>query len=241
MFSPSRRRSLRALVALAVPFAALIGPVAGSAATTPTAASIIKAAKSAVATESGVHIVVHTTSGKTATKVIVDIGKSTGLEVITTGAKKVTITVTRAAVYVQGNAAGLTGIMSLTAAQEKIVGTKAITMKSGTAPYKSFKASLTTPALIAFLPSATGTKLLPVVAGSGNYQLKWTTKGTTSATDVTNVLKLSSAKNTLPQSETVHSSTGGGTTVFSHWGESVNPPAPNSNNLVSYDKVFGKG
>jgi hypothetical protein len=237
-FFPSRW-SLRAFVALGACAVVLAGTVAASAATAPTAASVIKATTTALNAEKGVHVVVHTTAGATKTKVVVDIGTTTGKEVITSGAKSVTITVTPAAVYVKGNKLGLTTIMGLTAAQQKIVGTKSITVKAGSSTYTSFKASLTTPALIAFLPAAKGTTLLPVVAGSGSYQLKWTTAATSSSSASTNVLKISSAKNSLPESEKVTTSNGGGTTVFSKWGETVNPATPSASSQVTYKKVFG--
>lgn len=236
MKSPLRRRSLRALVAVTAA-ATLAGPLTAGA-STPTAASLIKAAKAAVKAQSGVHVVVRTTSGKTSTRVVVDIGASTGVEAISSGAKFVKITVTAADVFVAGNKSGLMTLMGLTAAQQKIVGTKAITVAAGSAPYNSFKASLTTPALVAFLPAVKGTTLAPLASGSGHYKLTWSSAATSTAAKVTSVLYLASSGATLPQSETTKSTTSSGSTVFSHWGETVNPSSPAKADQIAYSKVF---
>jgi hypothetical protein len=227
-------------MAVAVASSVVIGAGAGAGASSaPSAASIIKAARAAIAKQSSVHIVVYSKTGKVTTKVVVDIGLTSGTERITQGAKAVTITLTAKGAYVKGTPSGLTGIMGLTAAQEKIVGTRSVAMASGSVPYKSFQQSLTTPALLTFLPSAKGTKLLPVVKGSGSYRLRWTTKGTTSTSSVTSTLLISSNSDSLPESETIAGGTGGGSTTFSHWGETVHATAPDSSHVVTYKKVFG--
>jgi hypothetical protein len=240
MFPLNVRRSLHVLSAAGVLLTVALGPVAVSGASSvPTAASVIKTTKAALAQQSGVHIVVSETVGKTKTTVVVDIGTTTGTESITSGQKYVSITVTPKFAYVQGTSSGLSGIMGLTATQVKLVGTKSIAMAAGSTPYKRFKTSLTTAALLTFLPVAKGTTLLPVVAGSGSYKLRWSVKASASSAKVTSVLTIASNKSALPQSETVKSSTGGGATTFSHWGESVHLTVPNSSNVVSYKKVFG--
>lgn len=239
--SPSLSRlSRRALVALGAMSSLALGPaVAGAASSAPTAASVIKAADVAMGKQTGVHIVALSQSGKTSTKVVVDLGKTIGVETIDSGTRHVTITLTAKAAYVQGSSDGLIKLMGLTTAQQKKVGTKAISMASGTSSYASFKASLTTAALAAFMPSAKGTTLLPVAAGSGHYQLTWTSKGKTSATNTSIVLTLSISPSTLPLVEKITAKSGGGSTTFSHWGESVHVSAPSASNTVTFQKVFG--
>jgi hypothetical protein len=240
VFPLNVRRSLHVWSAAVVLLTVALGPVAVSGASSaPTAASVIRATKAALAQQSGVHIVVSETAGKTKTTVVVDIGTTTGTESITSGQKHVSITVTSKFAYVQGTSSGLTGIMGLTATQAKLVGTRSISMAAGSTHYTSFKTSLTTAALLTFLPVAQGTTLLPVVAGSGSYKLRWSAKASASSAKVTNVLTIASDKSALPQSETVKSATGAGATTFSHWGESVHLTVPNSSNVVSYKKVFG--
>jgi hypothetical protein len=179
-----------------------------------------------------------TTTGTTKSKVVVDLGPTSGLEEIFQGSQHVTIALTAKNAYVKGTKEGLIKIMGLTAAQVKIVGSKSIQMASGTSPYSSFKASLTTAALNEFLPKAKGTTLLPVVKGSGRYRLKWTVKGTTSATNVTSVLDVSSTSPSLPIVEVITGKSGDGTTKFSKWGESVNVSSPSSSDTIAYSKVF---
>ncbi|HVB70535.1 MAG TPA: hypothetical protein VND83_03405 [Acidimicrobiales bacterium] len=238
----SIRWSLRVLTSVGVAAALAYLPAAASGASgAPTAASVIASTKAAMAKQTGVHIVVSENAGKTKTTVVVDLGTATGTETITTGKKFVAIIVTKKFAYVRGSAGGLTGIMGLTAAQEKIVGTKSIVMDAGSTPYTSFKTSLTTGALQSFLPKTKGTTLLPVVAGSGSYRIRWSVKSTSTSAKVTSVLKIASDKTSLPLSETVTSSTGAGATTFSHWGETVHLRVPSSSNLVTYTKVFSPG
>ncbi len=233
------RRSLRVLVTVGVLSSLCLSSAALAATTAPTAASVLKAASHDLAKQSGVHIVALTTTGKTKSKVVVDLGPTTGLETIYQGSRSVTITVNAKDAFVKGTKDGLMKIMGLTAAQVKLVGSKSIEMVAGTSPYKSFSASLTTAALTEFLPKAKGTTLLPVVQGSGRFRLKWTVKGTTAATNVTSVLDVSSGSPSLPIVEVITGKTGGGTTTFSKWGESVNVSAPSSSDTVAYSKVFG--
>lgn len=233
------RRSLRVLVAAGLVSCLGVATAALAATSSPTAASVLKAASKDLAKQTGVHIVANTTTGTTKSKVVVDLGPTSGHEEIFQGSKHVTITVTAKDAYVEGTKEGLIKIMGLTAAQVKIVGSKSIKMSSGSSPYASFKASLTTAALSQFLPTAKGTKLLPVVKGSGRYRLKWTIKGTTSATNVTSVLDVSSTSPSLPIVEVITGKSGGGTTTFSKWGESVTASSPSSSDTVAYKKVFG--
>jgi hypothetical protein len=239
MFPPSVRRSLRVLTSAGVAAALIYGPAAASgAASAATAASVIAATKTAMAKQTGVHIVVTENAGKTKTKVVVDLGKATGTETITTGKKYVSIIVTTKFAYVRGSLGGLTGIMGLTAKQAGVVGTKSIVMDAGSTPYTSFKTSLTTGALQSFLPKVKGTTLLPVLAGSGSYRIRWSVKSSSSGAKVTSTLTIKSNRTSLPVSETVTSTTGAGSTTFTHWGETPYLLVPNPSNLVTYTKVF---
>jgi hypothetical protein len=239
MFPLFLRRSLGVLVASLVTATVVLVPGSAYATSSLSAASVIKAAQAAIAKQISVHVVVYSRTGKVKTKVVVDIGRKTGTERITQGAKSVTITLTKKGAYVRGTPTGMTGIMGLTAAQEKIVGTLSVAMAVGSAPYKSFQQSLTTPALLTFLPAAKGTTLLPTLKGSHSYRLRWTTKSTTSPTGVTSTIFISSRSDSLPLSETITGATGGGTTTFSRWGETIYAHAPDPSKVITYKKVFG--
>jgi hypothetical protein len=240
MFPPFVRRSLRVLSAAAVLSGAGLGAVATAGASTPsTVAGVLKATKTALNKQSGVHILVNETAGKTKTIVVVDLGATTGAETITSGKKFVSVVLTPKFVYIKGSAAGLTGIMGLTAAQELKVGTKSIALAAGSTPYGAFHTSLTTGALLTFLPVVKGTTLLPAVAGSTSFRLRWSSTSSASSSKVTSLLTIAGGSSHLPTSETVTSSTGAGSTVFSRWGETVHLTVPDPSKTVTYKQVFG--
>ena len=202
----------------------------------PTASSVLKALKSALAKESGVHITVSSKSGTTFNSVVADLGTKGGSETFISGKSNIKISVTPTYAYLSGNASGLTTLVGLTAAQQKLVGTKSIAMKAGTSPYTSFKSNLTTTAFAAFLPTSKG-----IVLSRDKYRhyvLTWSTKATSTIQKSTSVLTISSGKKTLPIKEVVSSKTGGGTTKFSKWGESAVGPTPSAASTISYSKVI---
>lgn len=234
------RLLLSCFTTLSVAAVALLafGPSAQASVKDPTTASVLKAAKAAMLKESGVHIVVDSRSGKTTSAIIVDIGTSSGVETITSGKESVTIEVTPKWAYLSGSASGLTTVMGLTSAEQKKVGSSSVSMKAGTTPYKNLKENLTVSILPTLLPVAKGTSFS--VGGGSNskdYQLTWSTAATSSEPKTKSVLTISSGSKTLPLDEVISSSTGGGTTVFSKWGENVSVKKPAS--LVTYTKVFG--
>ena len=196
------------------------------AATKPTAASVISAVKAAMSRESGVHISVTSSSATTHSVATVDIGTTGGTETYVSGTSRVRIVVTSTSAYLSGNATGLTSLVGLTAKQQKLVGTKAIEMKVGTSPYASFKSNLTTSAFAAFLPT---TKSVTLSRDKANdYVLTWSTTATGTAPALKSTLTISSGKKALPIKEVASAKTGGGTTIFSKWGEKVKTPTPSS-------------
>jgi hypothetical protein len=215
-------------------------PLGAGASTSPTAKSVIKSTTTALSKVSGVHIVVTSRSGTVNSTVVVDIGKSSGVETVSSGLKKITITVTPSFAYLSGTASGLSTIMGLTAAQIKKVGSNSISMAAGTTPFTNFQKNLTSPVLLGMLPASKGTTLK---AGTHNskkdYQLSWTTKASGTTPLTKSVLVIASDKASLPMKETIASSSGGGTTIFSKWGETVNVQVPGVSSIVTYKKVFG--
>ena len=222
----SYRSSRPLLLSLAVMTVTLGFGLGAGAATKPTAASVISAVKAAMSRESGVHISVTSSSATTHSVATVDIGTKGGTETYVSGTSRVRIVVTSTSAYLSGNATGLTSLVGLTAKQQKLVGTKAIEMKVGTSPYASFKSNLTTSAFAAFLPT---TKSVTLSRDKANdYVLTWSTTATSTAPGVKSTLTISSGKKALPIKEVASTKTGGGTTIFSKWGESVKTPTPSS-------------
>ena len=228
-------------VALAIMAIVVETPIAAEATgTDQSAGSIISTTKAAMANESGVHLLLTSKTSSLSTKVVADIGATRGAETITEGSKEVTIQVTPTYAYLSGNAAGLTTLMGLTTQEQKKVGTDVITMKVGTTPYKSLKSSVTIPVLASLLPVVKGTKFSTVVIGGRQYyELKWTTKATSSTSSSNSVLTLSKGASVLPLRETDTASSGTSTTTFSKWGERVSVSVPSGSGLIPYSKVLG--
>ena len=238
-FLPSRRIQL---LALTLGTAVLVGgvPLAAGASSADTTASVLKAAKASMVKQSGVHVVVTSKAGKTSSKVVVDIGLNSGIETITSGDKQVTIIVTPTYAYLSGSKTGLINIMGLTAAQQKKLGSKFLTMKSGTSPYSNLKSNLTTPVFATMLPAAPGTSLTTTTSSNKKvFNLSWVTKATTSSVQTSSVMSFSSGKSTLPFKEVITSKTGSGLTLFTKWGEKVSEKAPAASMQIAYKKVFG--
>jgi hypothetical protein len=238
-FSAPRRFSILALALGATLVLAATPVVAQASVSNPTTKSVLKAAKTAVGKESGVHIHVSSTSGTSKSTVLVDIGATYGAETITSGKSVVKIIVTPTDAYLSGSKTGLTTVMGLTAAEQKKVGTLSIVMKSGTAPYKSFHANLTTSVLTGILPATTGTKFKFSSDSNKDYQLTWNAAATSTTAATKSVMTISSGSKTLPIKEVITGTTGGGTTKFSKWGEHVVENAPTSANTIAYAKVIG--
>ena len=202
----------------------------------PTASSVLKAVKAAMLKEAGVHITVNSRSGTTFNSVIADLGVKGGFETFVSGKSNIKISVTPTYAYLSGNASGLTSLVGLTTSQQKLVGTKSIAMKVGTSPYTSFHSNLTTAAFVAFLPTNKGIVLTR--DKSKDYILTWTTPATSSISKSKSVLTIGSGKKRLPIKEVVSSKTGGGTTKFSKWGETVKGPVPRASSIISYAAVI---
>jgi hypothetical protein len=237
------RRHRLHLTSLALAIVALTGaaPIAAQASVNgPSVGSIVSTAKATIAKESGVHVVVTSKTSSPSTKIIADIGVTSGVETITKGADEVTITVTSTYAYLSGNAAGLNTLMGLSAKEQQKVGTDAISMKAGTTPYKSLASSITIPVLANLLPAAKGTTYsMKTVDGKRYYELRWTTKSTSTTSESKTVLTLSAGPAILPIREVSTSSSGTGTTIFSKWGEHVRASVPTTSQIISYSKVTG--
>jgi hypothetical protein len=239
-FSPRRRLQLLALALGATVVLAVTPVVAQASVKNPTTKTVLSATLKAMSKVAGVHIYVTSKNGTAKSVVVVDIGATYGEETITTGKSNVTIIVTPTDAYLSGSATGLTGIMGLTAAEQKKVGTLAVVMKAGTSPYASFHSNLTTTVLAGILPASKGTTFS--VGGGKNskdYQLTWSTKATSTAAATKSVMTLSSGSKTLPIKEVITGTTGGGTTTFSKWGEHVVEHAPAAADTIAYAKVVG--
>jgi len=226
------------LSALALACSMVVAAPAGAASASPT--SILSAAKAALAKQSGVHLVISVKSGKNTTTEVADLGKTVGVESVSSGSAKATVEISATYGYMGGNSSGLTSLMGLTAAEAKKLGSKWMSLKEGTSPYTDLKSSATIPALTSLFPAVKGTSSSTEQSGGSEiYVLKWTTAKTSSTPALSNVLTVSEGSNALPIKEVTSDSTASETTSFSKWGESVVVTAPAVNQTVAYTTIVG--
>jgi hypothetical protein len=212
----------------------LAASASGAKATTKT---ILKAATTALAKQTSVHIKVYSLAANSPSSVEADLGEKSGTETFTKGAESFSITVTPTYAYLSGTKTGLTEIMGLTAAEQKKVGESAISMKAGTTPYETFKSNLTVSALTHLLPVVKGTTLLAKRDKTTNgYDLKWVTPASSESPKSTTVLTISSGAKSLPSKELVTTTAGTSETTFSKWGQSVQVVVPSS--TIPYNSIF---
>jgi hypothetical protein len=231
------------LASFALPAALLATPVLANtqASASTSTTSILSAAKTALANQKGVHLAVSVKQGSTTTLEVADLGTTTGIESIISGSAKATVEVAPAFGYMQGDSAGLTSLIGLTAAEAKKLGSKWMSLKSDTTPYSDLKTSATIPAVRDLLPAAKGTtSSIETIGGTKLYVLKWTSAATSSAPKLSNVLSISMGTTLLPVKETVSDSTASETTEFTKWGENVVVHAPAGAATIPYTTIVGK-
>ncbi len=210
--------------------------IAASAAATTS--SVLKAAKAAMAKQTGVHVVDSSKSGSSSTLAIVDFGTKSGEETLSAGKASLTLKLSLTYAYISGSSSGLTTILGLTANEAKKVGKDWISVKAGTSEYAEFKTGLTISALAGVLPATKGTTLSTTVTdGVHLYVLKWMTAATSSTPELSNTMTISAVGATLPVEEISTAASGSATTKFSKWGEHVAVSAPPVASTIAYSKV----
>ncbi len=209
-----------------------------AASATTTASSVLKAAKEAMAKQTGVHLVDSSKSGSSSILAIGDFGTKSAEETLSEGKARLTLKLTPTYAYIGGNSSGLTTIFGLTAAQAKKVGKDWISVKAGSSEYAAFKSGLTISSLAVLLPATKGTTLSTTVAdGVHLYVLKWTTAATSSTPKLSNTMTISAVGATLPIEAITTASSGSATTEFSKWGEHVAVSVPPVASTISYSKA----
>jgi hypothetical protein len=195
-------------------------------------ASVLASARTAIASQTGVHVVFTAHSGSTGIteKIVADVGTTAGTETIFESSADVAIRVTPTFAYVSGNSSGLTNLFGMSSANAKKLGTRWEAWKAGTKQYTNLKSDVTMKSVSDLLPKAKGTKVATDSRhGATLYVLTWATPATTTVPKLSNRLALPAQGAALPNSQTTTAS--GGTkikTALSKWGETVTvqPPAP---------------
>jgi hypothetical protein len=205
--------------------------------------SLLSTAKSAIAAQTGAHVVSMASSASSSSgeKIIADVGVTSGMEVISQGKAKLSVKVTTTGAYVSGNSSGLTTIFGFSAAEANKVGSDWVFWKTGTSQYSNLKSDVTISSVLEVLPKAKGTKLSTrTVGGTKVYDLKWTTAATSSLPKLSNTLTISTNGSTLPTDEASAASDGAKvTTVFSKWGEHVLVSTPPASSTVAVARITG--
>lgn len=231
-------RRLRAFVPGVIALVAVAALAVPASAGTVTVASVLKASKAAIATQTSAHVAFNASSGTSSAteKIVADVGTNMGTETVTDGKAVLTVRVTSKDGYISGTASGLTSLFGMTAAQATKVGTHWEFWKTGTTQYKALKKDVIEDSLQSLPPSAKGTTLSK--AGS-DYVLKWTSVATSSEPALTNTLTIST-RTKLPIEETSTDTAGERvTTSISKWGESVVVHAPAAGSTVAAATVSG--
>lgn len=208
-----------------------------------TAQSVLKAAKAAIAKQTGAHLVISVTpSGTGGSETITsDSGVSSGMETIRRGSSTASIRVTPTYGYISGNAAGLASIFGMSAADVKKVGTHWVAFKAGTSQYADLKSSVTISSITSVLPEAKGTKLSTKTEnGASVHILSWTTAATSTTPKTALEVTIAATGTPLPTRETSTTSTGSKQSiVLSNWGEKVDVSAPPAASTVSAASITG--
>ena len=216
---------------------ALEGQASAGAVTTQ---SVLKLAKSAIAAQSGVHVVFVADFKPSSVRenLVADVGGTGGSESVTEGKEVLVVRVDSSFGYVRGSQSGLTTLFGLSSKQAKALGTRWESWKVGTNQYVNLKADVTLAAVKALLPKSVGTKLsTEIVNGSKSYVLKWTAAASGSQPALANMLTLS-AGTFLPTRATTTASSGVKlTTNLSRWGERVQVSAPPAGSIRTSSSI----
>jgi hypothetical protein len=236
-------RLVRASVVLLSSLVALSLTAGTAGAEARTSGSVLAAAKSAIGKQTGVHLVVTSSSSPTLVGEDIhgDLGKTSGVESISEGSDTVMIKVIPTYAYLSGDSAGLTKILGMTSAEAKVVGKHWVAVKAGTSQYADLKSSLTISSITSVLPAAKGTQLYsPASQAKSLYTLKWHTAATSSTPALDNTLTISAVGATLPVKETTTAAGGAKQVVaLSKWGEPVLVNAPAAGSTIPLSKVTG--
>ena len=206
---------------------------------TVTTHSVLKRAKSAIAAQSGVHVVfVADLKRSVRENLVADVGATGGSESVTEGKEVLAVRVDSSFGYVRGSQSGLTMLFGLSSKQAKALGTKWESWRAGTNQYANLKADVTLVAVKALLPKSVSTKLsTEIVNGSKSYVLKWTAAASGSQPALANMLTLS-AGTFLPTRATTTASSGVKlTTNLSRWGERVQVSAPPAGSIRTSSSI----
>jgi hypothetical protein len=225
-----------ALVAVVLPLAVLGAPASAG---TITAATVIKEAKAAIATQSSAHLEFDAGSSTTSAteQIVADVGAHVGTETVTDGAAVLHVMVTPDDGYISGSASGLTSLFGMTAAEATKVGKRWEFWKKGTTQYKNLESVVSVQSLQSLLPKSKGTK---VSSQDSHYVLTWTSAASGSTPKLSNTLTIAAKGKSLPVEET--STDAGGekvTTSISKWGEAVVVHAPPAASTIASAAVTG--
>jgi len=204
-------------------------------------ASLVAAAQDSILGQKSVHLVItghKAGSGAVAEQIVADIGTTTGIESITSGAATATIRVTRTDAYFSGSPTGLATFIGLSSSAARKAASRWVDIKASTNEYKDLAAEDTISSLPAsILPSTENAVQLKTatMAGQKVYVLTWKTTASGSSTQISENLVLAATTGALPLSETTAANGDSQTVTLGHWGEHFTVPVPAS--TIPYTRV----
>jgi hypothetical protein len=226
------RPPLRLIASLVVTTGALLlaSALPAGASSAPTAKSVVAALTKALAKETSVHVEVDSTAGKATSKLVADIGQTTGRETFSSGKETYSISVTPKYAYLSGSKSGLIKLMGMSTAQQARLGSKTLAIKKGTAQYATFKNNLITTAFGYLVPSKGVSIVLKPQRdkATNGFDLGWSEPATSTTPEAVVVMTVSSTKTVLPIRELISTSEGSSKTTFTRWGKNFRIPIPKS-------------
>lgn len=230
---------LAALGIVAAPFAAS-GAGAVSRSSLPSAKSVITATKNALKSESSVRLTVVSTDSKTkqTETETADAGETNGAQSLIQGQAKAYLRITKKAAFLGGNSKGLSTIFGVPSSDIKKVGTKWISVASGSTQYTSIVDGGTIGPLLQGLLPASSAKVSvshEKVSGKGATALTWSETGSTGTVKLK--LDVSATGKSLPLEINAAQGTVHALTTFARWGEKISVTAPT--NTISFSKLTG--
>ena len=203
----------------------------------PKASDLLAKMKHATSTEGSVRLTIQASqvSPKLKETVTLDANRDSGKQVAISGSEHASVLLTSSGAYLSGNHSGLTAFFALPKDDLALVGTKWISIKPGTAQYKSFISAITVKNLLANLVPTT--KSLNVrettFKSKPTYEIDWTMSSSGSTTKLT--LTVPRTGRVLPLSESASTGTTMEHSYLSNWGERIDIHAPK--NTIAITKL----
>ena len=208
------------------------------------AKSLEASVRRAILAEHSVHLVIleQGKASKGTERIVADVGRTVGNQVLTFGKSTAFVRVTSHAAYFKGNRSGLVTFFGLSSAVVDKIGHRWVSLAKRTSQYSGFKKEGTMASLApSILPTALDTVRLSVAHRDHqkDFVLSWTASPSGSSVKIAERLTIPSRGSYLPNEQTGRAldKSASETIAFTRWGEVVRAEAPKSS--IAYAKIAG--